>query len=421
MIQMKKAFAWNWVISGLIIGLVVITIFTSMLNKVFIENARQDADKQFSEIYVRINTLCTASVGEEDLYKLKIPDIVEGIYISDNNKVFPEDFDDKVKKRETFIGSYLCMKLKEEKQKCRRLKYEIEMSYFGQKKTVISLADKILKRSTYTTYPTYFIKNECGVSVLADGVSATLPETACIPIRCNYTLLMACDKQPASVLLNSNMVLLADSTPILDNTSDTPIFLKNVANFFKGPESSILMVWEDEEKGTWVTLGYKKMLTDEGFTVNAFRRTGASRIQAATVNGYDQVWIFRPGWCGGETSNGQPRTSATTSCIDFQPWIDTEFNVLKNYLDNGGKILLTSDYSSLSKKYRTPRNILQNINMPQNITNNIIAAATPELYFGYKGCYCGCGKSSKTDIIQHPITNSVENFRFGASTSIVCY
>ncbi len=166
----RKAFAWNWVISGLIIGLLVIGTFTSMLNKVFMENARQDAKQQFSEIYARSNTLCTSSEGEEDFYDISIPDIVEGIYIANDDKVFPEDFDERVKNDETFVGSYLCMKLREDRLNCRRLVCDVEMSYFGQKKTVMTLADKILKKPVYTTFPTYFVKNEDYVSVLAGDV-----------------------------------------------------------------------------------------------------------------------------------------------------------------------------------------------------------------------------------------------------------
>ncbi len=182
MIQTKKAFAWNWVISGLIIGLVVITIFISMLNKVFIENARQDADKQFTEIYSRTKTLCTASVAEQDFYNAEIPDIVDAIYISDSkDKDLPPDIEDKIKNRNTTYGNYLCMKLRNEKSKCKYVGCKVEMSYLGKEETVLSVADRILKKSHYTRHPLDFSKDDELVHILREGsVSSahTIPPTA---------------------------------------------------------------------------------------------------------------------------------------------------------------------------------------------------------------------------------------------------
>lgn len=153
-------------ISGLIIGIMVIGIFTSLLGKVFMESERQNAKQQFSEIYARANTLCIANVGEEDFYELKIPGIVEGIYVTDDaGAVFPEDIEDKMKLYETSDGTYLCMKITDERHKCQKMVCKIDMNYFAQKKTVLSLVDKILKRSGYTTFPVYFEKFEGVVSI----------------------------------------------------------------------------------------------------------------------------------------------------------------------------------------------------------------------------------------------------------------
>ncbi|MFH1127550.1 MAG: hypothetical protein V1718_05570 [archaeon] len=162
---MKKAFAFNWIITGLIVGLVAIGIFLGILNNIFTERARQDANKQFSDMYTDINTLCKAGAGEETYRKTELPDIVEAIYTTDNVKIYPDDIDEKITIHNTSIGTYLCMKLREEKPKCKKLNCIAEVSYLGQKKTVLSLADKILKRSSYTTYPLDFTKKECGVRV----------------------------------------------------------------------------------------------------------------------------------------------------------------------------------------------------------------------------------------------------------------
>ncbi len=179
MLHVRKAFAFNWIITGLIVGLVVIGLFLGILNNVFTEMARADANQQFSEIYAHVNTLCAASTGEETYYKAEIPDNVEAIYVTDDVKAYPEDIEGKVKVHETAVGGYLCMKLVEENPKCKALKCQSEVSYLGQKKTVMSLADKIVKRSSYTTYPVDFVKNDCGVTVLHEDSVSVIFVSSC--------------------------------------------------------------------------------------------------------------------------------------------------------------------------------------------------------------------------------------------------
>ncbi len=429
----RKAFAWNWVISGLIIGLLVIGTFTSMLSKVFMENARQDAKQQFSEIYTRTNTLCTASEGEEDFYDISIPDIVEGLYIANDDKVFPEEFDEKVEKHETFVGSYLCMKLREDRLTCRRLKCEIEMSYFGQKKTVLSLADKILKKPTYTTFPTYFVKNECGVSVLADDIEATVSETGCVFSRCNYTVLMGCNRQPTCVMVEDEMVLLGDTTPFCNHAGTSSVcnvpkatvdFAANVAGYFNnllGVDDTMLIIWEDNKMDP--NLANFEELTDsikaQSITVDDFRHD--AEITPALLGSYGQVWIFRPGWCSGEDIYGVSR-SGEVICEDVRLWSDAEINAVRDYVDSGGKLFLTTDYSSMpDAEFKEAQGIKQEINVPQEVAaNKILSAIREELHFDESGCYCGCGVMSTTNYAEVPLMNGIEGFEFRAAAKIMC-
>lgn len=165
----RKAFAWSWIINGMIIGLIVIVLFASILSKIYVEQARQSASKEFNEVYSRVNALCSANAGEEMFYNIDIPDIVELLYVSQDKKTLPSDIEGKKKGYETAIASNLCMQLREEELKCRSLKCRIQMSYIGQKKTVVSLADSILSKPVYVEYPVFFKKEVCGVTVLKDG------------------------------------------------------------------------------------------------------------------------------------------------------------------------------------------------------------------------------------------------------------
>ncbi len=441
----KKAFAWNWVISGLIIGLLVIGTFTSMLNKVFMENARQDAKQQFSEIYTRTNTLCTSSEGEEDFYDISIPDIVEGIYIANDDKVFPEDFDERVKKHETFVGSYLCMKLREDRQKCRRLKCELEMSYFGQKKTVLSLADKILKKPSYTTFPTYFVKNECGVSVLVDDVEATRADTGCVFSRCNYTVLMGCNRMPTCVRVEDKMILLGDTTPFCNHVGTlsgcfvpkpTIDFAVEVANYFNGliepalKNNNLLIIYEDKKMDpsqanfdalkdnisgrTNIPSGNIKYFRHDSLNPNM-------PITLPYLDGFDQVWIFRPGWCFGQDRNGIDRINEGF-CDTVVSWSGDEVKAISDYVDSGGKLFLTSDYSSMTDEvFKSAQGIRQEINVPQEVAaNKILSEIREDLHFDESGCYCGCGVMSSTNYAKVPLMNGIDGFEFGAAARIMC-
>ncbi|MFH1126827.1 MAG: hypothetical protein V1718_01825 [archaeon] len=188
----RKAFAWNWIITGLIVGLVAIGIFLGILNNIFTERARQDANKQFSDIYTQINTLCGASTGEEGYDKIQLPDIIEYIYTTDDIKLHPSDIDAKVEAHNTSVGKYLCMKLRDEKPVCKALKCDAEVSYLGQKKNVMSLADKIVGRSGNTVYPLDFSKKECGVTVFEEGADSDNQDVDCVE-KCTATLDQTCE------------------------------------------------------------------------------------------------------------------------------------------------------------------------------------------------------------------------------------
>jgi len=191
----RKAFALNWIITGLIIGLIVIAVFASILSKVFVEQARQSADREFNEVYSRVNALCSANAGEEMLYNINIPDIVELMYVSNDKKVLPNDIEDKKEGYGTANASNLCIKFREEPLKCKRLKCKTEMSYIGQKKTVMSLADRILSKPEYVEYPVYFMKGDCGVTVLKEGKcdSEICDENEMCGYTCAQTAEQSCD------------------------------------------------------------------------------------------------------------------------------------------------------------------------------------------------------------------------------------
>lgn len=180
----RKAFAFSWIINGLIIGLLVLVIFASILSKIYIEQARQSATKEFNEVYSRVNALCSANVDEEMFYALNIPDIVELMYVSQDKKTLPSDIEAKKKGYDVAVASNLCMQLREEELKCRSLKCRTQMSYIGQKKTVMSFAESILSQPKYVEYSLFFEKMDCGVAVLKDG--------KCTPAGCETSLTGTC-------------------------------------------------------------------------------------------------------------------------------------------------------------------------------------------------------------------------------------
>ncbi len=425
MIAMKKAIAWNWIVNGLIVGIIVIAILSSILSKIFIERARQDAQEQMTEIYAHIDTLCDSSEGDETSYNINIPDIVEMLYVSPDKNILPEDIDTKVKKHDSDVGTKLCMKLREEAQKCKSLSCEAEMSYLGQKKTVLSLAESILSMPKYTEFSLYFTKNECGVSVLTGDSESTRAKTACIPEKCGYNVLLGCNRDPMSVLVDNKMVLLADTTPFCTSEKDCAVskpavdFAIGIANKFNKGRNNLLIIWEDKDMDP-ARDNFKDVRDSVGLSMFPFRHN--SKITSSLLSDYDQVWIFRPGWCYGEKIDGTSRINDLDLCTGVITWADDEIQAFKEYLDNGGSIFLTTDHSSITdEEYKSANNIMQNIIIPQDIAaNKIVGALGKGIYFDKSGCYCGCRVTPSTNYAKHPLVSNIKGFVFNTATRIKC-
>ncbi|RKY40989.1 MAG: hypothetical protein DRP85_07405, partial [Candidatus Makaraimicrobium thalassicum] len=310
----------------------------------------------------------------------------------------------------------------------------LEMSYFGQKKTVLSLADKILKKPSYTTFPTYFVKNECGVSVLVEDIEATVAETGCVFSRCNYTVLMGCNRMPTCVRVEDKVILLGDTTPFCNHVGTSSAcnvpkptidFAAKVANYFKSPlglNNKLLIIWEDKKMNP--NLANFDALIDNitatGITqVDNLRHD--AEITPATLSSYGQVWIFRPGWCSGEDIYGVAR-SGDLICEDVRTWSGAEVNVVRKYVKSGGKLFLTTDYSSMpDAEFKSAQGIKQDVNVPQHVAaNKILSAIRQDLHFDETGCYCGCGVMSSTNYAKVPLVNGIEGFEFRAAARIIC-
>jgi hypothetical protein len=210
--------------------------------------------------------------------------------------------------------------------------------------------------------------------------------------QCDNRPLMTCKDRVIAAYFDPNLVVLTDISPLTECCSEgTLIFFKNVAKYFGG--SDILIIWESDssnpqmpDKGP-----LRDMLTSEGFNITSFKHT--ETITTKQLIKYDQVWIFRPGWC----------VFGIETCTDFKPWNEDDVKAIKEF-SKEGKIFLITDWDP-TYSYEIPNSILSSLGFNSKFENT---------------CGCGCEKEESVDIIKEPLTNYVKEFKVEASSHLVC-
>jgi hypothetical protein len=210
--------------------------------------------------------------------------------------------------------------------------------------------------------------------------------------ECDNKPLMTCKDRVVAAAFEPNLIVLSDLSPITECCNDATLtFLKNVARYFGG--SDILIIWESESSDP--SLGDKTpmidMLTTEGFNVSYLKHT--ETLNFVRLEKYDQIWIFRPGWCD----------KGIIACTDFESWTSKDIDVIKEY-SKKGKIFLITDWDP-SYSYDIPNSILSSLGFNSRFENT---------------CGCGCENTENPEIVRDPLTAGVKSFEIKASSHLVC-
>jgi hypothetical protein len=386
---MKGITVWMWLIAGVVVGMIMFVLFFQLMSYLTLSKYREDAKQSFDDLTSTINAMCESKSGIQSSKKIVFPDSVSMVYSTTDPKVFFE-------KNNRTYGKYACLKFQNE-QFCEGLRCDLELSTIKNKPNVLGVVDTLLGRSSYHEYFVKLTKTECGISALNLG---EYPSTTC-GFKCEIKNLISCDNSAIGSLVNSRLFIYSDMTRInssSDNSDDIIKLLTNVATYFGG--KSILIVWEIDSLDPFLPahLQINDSLNSHGFEVTSFRHT--SPLTLDILKQYDQVWLYRPGWCDA--------SSRAAACKGTIAWSAQEEQDISTYFNGGGSLFIVTDTGQGDKDIQFVINNILKIANQDGVVDNV--------------CICGCGGKEvrTTTIIKHPITEGLSGIGVIASTKIEC-
>ena len=384
---MKGISVWLWVIGGVIIGFVLFAIYFQYIGFVTANSAKQDAIATFQEMTGTINGLCDSFAGTSITKTYSYPASVSLIYSTNDEKLYEE-------KNNRTYGSNLCLKLPDERS-CSQAKCEVEFDPIKNQTTISSILDTLSGKTIYQQYQLKITKTDCGVSALLPDES---PSNYCVS-ACKMVSLMSCNDNTILALANPNVLVFTDMFQINNCCSGNDKIMQllgNAANYFGGKK--ILIAWELDLYDPTDPSRAQMMnsLNDSGFSVTSLRHTSA--LTYDILQNYDQLWLFRPGWC----------TPNIEHCGGSIQWGDSEISAIKNFAANGGKIFLFTDTSGGEYAFQTVVNkILSSLNTGTAVDGSYACGSADQVV-------------TTSDIVHNEITYGISSFGLNVPTRIQC-
>ncbi|MCK4429624.1 MAG: BNR-4 repeat-containing protein, partial [Candidatus Aenigmarchaeota archaeon] len=207
------------------------------------------------------------------------------------------------------------------------------------------------------------------------------------------------------LILRNRIITLTDTTPMMDPVNTDPNFMKlleNIGNYFRG---GILIIWEDSciwnttftSQGSLYCSNQSSVKPEDNLIIKNLQSKGYDvdiafhnkEINMTLLNEYNQVWLFRPGWC--ELSYDKFSRASQPYCSSSIRWSNNELECLKDYAGGSGRLVIFADYSP---------------NLPKRVVNTLFDYLDFDflLINGFeKGVYT-------TDIVDHELTKGINRY-----------
>lgn len=176
---MKGLSVWIWIIGGLIVGMVMFTMFIQLLSYINLSKDREFAKENFGVIVKAAQSVCESREGTIITKIVSFPELTKGVYSTNHSRYFIETG--------RGLGRYICIQFEKETL-CEEIKCNVEMIVIKPEKNLLNLVSRIVGESGYTDFTIKIIKNVCGVSILFPG-----QETECV--GCDFLCNAVCNKQ----------------------------------------------------------------------------------------------------------------------------------------------------------------------------------------------------------------------------------
>lgn len=158
---MKGISVWIWMIAGVLIGLLLFTVFVQILGITTTTREIQIANTNFGELAADANGLC-GTFGTAKISKTyTFPDIVTRIYATDASKL-PSFVSGRT------YGSIICMNTTKEMD-CQNMDCRIEMSDINSTNQLSGTLSRILGGFQNLNFQLDVEKTDCGVSIINSG------------------------------------------------------------------------------------------------------------------------------------------------------------------------------------------------------------------------------------------------------------
>ena len=383
---MKGIAVWIWLIGGIIVGMIMFVLFFQLMSYLTLSRAREDARPSFDDLTSTVNALCEGRPGIQSSKKFVFPDSVSIVYSTSDPKTY-------VEKNNRTYGKFACLKFQKE-QFCEGVSCDLEFHPIKAEENLLGVVDTLLGRSSYQEYLVKLTKTECGVSALNVGEN---PSSTCG--LCKTVSLIRCQTSVILGLVSRDVLVITDMSRLKECcTIDNSIIklLNNAAGYLGGKK--ILIVWElnQYDPSSQSKLPIINSLSSSGFMVGFLRHT--TQLTDDILKNYDQLWLFRPGWC----------LPQIVECGWSVTWSNSEINAIGNFQNRGGKIFLFTDTSAGN---------VQDQDMVNKILKQLNTTATVD---GTTVCGRGDQTVMTTDITKNSVTKGLDNFNVTAATRIIC-
>ncbi len=162
---MKGLSTWIWIMGGIVISMIVLTVFFTIFSRFTIDKHKQDSLQSFYSMIVDINILCNFKDTNSILKTITLSDLTKTIYASDDYEMIIND--------QKTSGKNICLNFTNEIV-CKPLECEITINDFSTEKPLIGLINKITGNIGYENYQVKVFREDDKVHVI---IQPTIEET----------------------------------------------------------------------------------------------------------------------------------------------------------------------------------------------------------------------------------------------------
>ena len=182
---MKGVAEWMWIIGGVIVAIVVLTLAYDQILKSQRTRIEQMSIDHFNEIASNLDNLCWEFLGNKRELTIELGDMVEGIYAANSPSIEYEKVQliNNIVQNENSTGNYLCLKISNKRLYCENFTCNVTFPFIGyvpEQFSLTALINSLMGRGKIYTYSIIMRREPDGVNVFFSGfepTSTTLPTT----------------------------------------------------------------------------------------------------------------------------------------------------------------------------------------------------------------------------------------------------